>query len=384
MKKIFCAFSTFFLLSTSFMPLQGYAQEKNLHLLIGTYTNTHRSVKSEGIYAVDFNPKTAEVISKNVVKDVINPSYLVVSPDKKFVYSVNENGDESEVSAFAYDEKSGSLQLLNKVASRGADPCYITIDKDGKHVVVANYTGGSLAVFAVEPDGKLRAAIQVIQHVGSSVTKNRQDSPHVHMVKFTPDGQYLLVNDLGTDQVFSYAYDATNPKTPLTLKHTFNVKKGSGPRHLTFSANGKFVYLLHEIDGTLTVFSYHDGVLTPVQETTVAANDFDKAKQGTIDAADIHFSPDGKFLYASSRGAVNDISIFSVAANGRLSLVSRTPALGKGPRNFAIDPSGQFLLVAHQASDEVVIFRRDRVSGLLTDSGKRIVIGSPVCLVFAD
>ncbi|MQQ99105.1 lactonase family protein [Glaciimonas soli] len=382
MKKMPGAFSTLFLLITFLMPLQGHAQEKNLHLLIGTYTNTNRNVKSEGIYAVDFNPKSAEAIYKNVVKNVINPSYLAVSPDKKFVYAVNENGEKSEVSAFSYDEKSGNLHFLNKVASLGADPCYITLDKDGKHVIVANYTGGSLAVFAVEPDGKLSEAIQVIQHAGSSVTKNRQDSPHVHMVKFAPDGKYLLVSDLGTDQVFSYAYNAANPRTPLTLKHTFNVKKGSGPRHLIFSANGKIAYLLHEIDGTLTVFGYHDGVLTPVQETTVAAKNFDRTKEGTIDAADIHLSPDGKFLYASSRGAVNDISIFSVAANGTLSLVTHTPALGKGPRNFAIDPSGQFLLVAHQTSDEVVIFRRDLVTGLLTDSGKRIVIGSPVCLVF--
>ncbi|MDP5009162.1 MAG: lactonase family protein [Glaciimonas sp.] len=384
MKKLFSVVSCVLLLPAFFMPIHVSAQEKSARLLIGTYTNTTRSIKSDGIYVYDFNAKNVDATYKNVAKNVINPSFLALAPNKKFVYSVNENGDKSEVSAFAYDEKSGALQFLNKVSSQGADPCYITLDKDGKHVIVANYTGGSLAVFAVEPDGKLSAAIQVIQHTGSSITKNRQDSPHVHMVKFTPDNKYLLVNDLGTDKVYTYAYNAADAKTPLMLKHTLDVKKGSGPRHLTFSADGKFAYLLHEIDGGLTVFSYHDGVLKPVQETTIAAKDFDPIKQGTIDAADIHLSSDGQFLYASARGGVNNISIFSVAANGKIRFVAHTPTLGKGPRNFVIDPSGQFLLVAHQGSDDVVIFRRDSRSGLLADTGKRIAIGSPVNLVFVD
>jgi 6-phosphogluconolactonase len=198
------------------------------------------------------------------------------------------------------------------------------------------------------------------------------------MVYFSPDKKFVLSNDLGNDKVYSYAYNPNAGSTVLELKDSISVKSGSGPRHLTFSKDGKFVYLLQELDGALTVFSYANGILKKIDETTILAKDF----KGTFSSADIHISPDGKFLYASNRGEANNITIFKILKNGKLLLKGQTSTLGKGPRNFAIDPTGNFFLVAHQYTNDVVIFKRNKTTGALTDTGKKIALCSPVCLVF--
>lgn len=349
------------------------AQKNKFNLLIGTYT---QSCDSKGIYVYDFDSKTGDFSFKNATEKVINPSYLTVSKDNNFVYSVNEFGAESTVSSFSYDPASGKLELINKQSSKGADPCYIINDE--KNVIVANYSGGNIAVFGKNNDGSLAEAKQVIQHYGKGINAQRQEGPHVHMVHFSPDRKFVLSNDLGNDKVYSYAYNPNAASTVLELKDSISVKSGSGPRHLTFSKNGKFVYLLQELDGALTVFSYSNGILKKIDETTILAKDF----KGTFSSADIHISPDGKFLYASNRGEANNITIFKIQKNGKLVLKGETSTLGKGPRNFAIDPTGNFLLVAHQYTNDVVIFKRSKKTGLLTDTGKKIVLCSPVCLVF--
>ena len=356
------------------ISLSMQAQTANYNLLIGTYTNTG---KSEGIYTYQFNSTKGTTELKSVTKDIINPSFLAVSPDKKNVYAVSEAGAASAVTAFAFDAASGKLDLLNKQASQGADPCYVTADK--QHVIIGNYSGGSLAVYGRKEDGSLTAAKQVIQHTGKSIDpEKRQESAHVHQVILSPDKNYLISNDLGEDNIYIYNYFPLEKKQVLTIKNVIKVPAGSGPRHLTFSPNGKFAYLAHEFTGKITAFVYADGKLTRIQEVGTVANDF----KGRIDAADIHVSPDGKFLYQSNRGDVNAISVFNIMPTGRLSVASTTSTLGLGPRNFAIDPSGKFLLVANQRSDEVVIFNRNDVTGALTDAGQRINIGAPVCLVF--
>jgi 6-phosphogluconolactonase len=367
MKKYF----SFLLSICALVTIQ--AQKNKHNLLIGTYTN---SCESKGIYVYHFDSNTGNFNFKNATDNIINPSYLSVSKDNNYVYSVNENGAESTVSSFGYNSSSGKLDLINKQSSKGADPCYII--NDDKNVIVANYSGGNIAVFGKNPNGSITEAKQVVQHYGKGTNAKRQEGPHVHMVHFSPDRKFVLSNDLGNDKVYSYHYNPNATNDILKIKDSISVKSGSGPRHLTFSKDGRFVYLLQELDGALTVFSYSNGLLKKIDETTILANDF----KGTFSSADIHISPDGKFLYATNRGEANSISIFKILKNGKLLSKGQTSTLGKGPRNFTIDPSGKFLLVAHQYTNDVVIFKRNRATGSLTDTGKRINLCAPVCLVF--
>jgi 6-phosphogluconolactonase len=351
-----------------------HAQTKKLPLLIGTYTN---SCDSKGIYVYDFDSNTGDFVFKNATENVISPSYLTLSKDQKMVYSVNQNRSESSVSSFQFDVTSGKLTNLNQQKSQGADPCYII--NDDLNVIVANYSGGNIAVFGKQVNGSLSAIKQVVQHKGKGIHP-RQESAHVHMVYFSPDKKYVLSTDLGTDAVYLYEYHPNSATSVLKLKSTTSLQSGSGPRHLTFSKDGKKIYVIQELNGALSVFDFANGKLTTIQETTILAKDF----KGNFTGADIHISPDGKFLYASNRGEANTISIFKILKNGHLQSQSVVSSLGKGPRNFAIDPTGKFLLVAHQYSNEVVVFKRDAVSGAISDSGKRIELCSPVCLVFGN
>ena len=350
------------------------AQNNKLPLFVGTYTS---SCDSKGIYVYDFDTNTGDFVFKNATEKVINPSYLTLSKDHKTLYSVNENGVESTVSAFQFDAASGNLTKLNQQKAEGADPCYIINDDD--NVIVANYSGGNIAVFGKNTDGSLAEAKQIVQHKGKGIHP-RQESAHVHMVYFSPDKKYVLSNDLGTDTIYLYEYHPDAVAEVLQLKSAISVTAGSGPRHLTFSKDGKFVYVLQELNGAISVFDFDNGELTKIQETTILAKDF----KGNFTGADIHISPDGKFLYASNRGDANTISIFKILKNGQLLAHSVVSSLGKGPRNFVIDPTGAFLLVAHQYSNDVVVFKRDVVSGAITDTGKRLELCSPVCLVFGE
>ncbi|QXU41956.1 lactonase family protein [Pedobacter sp. D749] len=362
------------LLILSMLSTLSFAQKTNYNLIVGTYTAPG---KSEGIYTYDFNTLTAVTKIKSITKNTANPSYIAVSPDNKFIYTVNETGATSTVSAFKYDAKTGDLTFLNKVDSHGADPCFITVD--AKNVIVANYSGGSLAVFSRKADGALTEALQIIKHTGKSIDpKGRQESAHVHMTKFTPDHKYLIVNDLGEDQTYIYNYNPTAKEKILTVKSVIKTNAGTGPRHITFSPNGKFAYLAHEFNGNITVFAYADGSLTKIQEISTTPKDF----TGKIDGADIHVSADGKFLYETNRGDANSISAFSILSTGKLKFIETVSTLGKGPRNFTIDPTGKFLLIGHQYTNNIVIFNRNKTTGKLTDSGKRIDVGAPVCLVF--
>ncbi|HEY0177449.1 MAG TPA: lactonase family protein, partial [Pedobacter sp.] len=282
-----------YLFAAVIFALSAKAQKMDEHLVIGTYTAPG---KSQGIYVYDFNPVTAEFTAVSLEKNVINPSFLTVTPDRRFIYAVNEDGDKSTVSAFSYDALKGKLGFLNKEKAEGADPCYIIADE--KNVMVANYNGGNIAVFGRDQSGALMPAKQVIQHTGSSVDADRQQNAHVHMVRFSPDHKYILCNDLGEDRVYIYNYNKDAENSVLTVKDSISVKPGSGPRHIVFSPNGKFAYLLQEMHADLTVFSYNDGSLKKIQETSLIDSTF----KGQSGGSDIQFSADGKFLYASNRG----------------------------------------------------------------------------------
>lgn len=367
--------TVFSLLLLTFFTLQSFAQEKEYNLMIGTYTSPG---KSEGIYLYSFNVSNADFKFKSLAKNIANPSYLALSKDNKFVYSVAEAPDNSAVAAFAFDGLKPELSLLNKQATGSPGPCFVTVDD--KNVFTANYGGGSISVFGIEGNGALTPLKQLVQHTGKSIDpKKRQESAHAHQVQFTPDRKYLVCTDLGEDRVYIYNYHPAAKEKVLSLKTLVATAPGTGPRHLTFSPNGKFAYLAHEFNGSITTFAYHKGMLNKIQETSTT----DKGFSGRIDGADIHLSPDGKFVYETNRGDANTISAFAVQSDGKLAFISRISTLGKGPRNFAIDPTGNYLLVAHQYTDDVVIFERNKKTGTLKDTGKRIKLAAPVCLTFA-
>lgn len=349
------------------------AQNK-FNLLVGTYTNT---CQSNGIYIYEFNANSGDFKLKNSSENVISPSYLSVSADNKFVYAVNENGTQSAVSAFGYNSASGKLKFLNTNESLGADPCHLI--NDNKNVIVANYSGGSIVVFKKNTDGSITKVQQLIQHEGKGPNVARQEKAHVHMVVFSPDKKFVISNDLGLDKIFIYKYNPDSKNEMLTLKSTVDVKSGSGPRHLTFSKDGKFVYLVQELDGTLTTLSYDKtGNLKVLAETSILPKGF----KGGTGAAAIKISPDGKFLYVSDRVDANAISVYKIQKDGKIELVEQQSTLGKGPRDFAIDPSGNFLLVGHQYTNNIVIFKRNKTTGKIVDTGKKIELCSPVGLVF--
>jgi 6-phosphogluconolactonase len=355
------------------------SDQKKQYMLVGTYT----SGKSTGIYVYSFDSKsgTAQLVDSAKTS---NPSYLAVSPDKKFVYAVNENAEPGiggKVTAFAFNKQTGRLSELNQQRSMGNHPCYITVDKTGKWVIAGNYSSGTVAVFPVRKDGSLGEAVTVKQHEGSSVNKDRQEGPHVHATVLSPDNRTLFVPDLGIDKIMLYAFNVNNGS--LTAKATPYVKlpEGSGPRHFVFHPGGRWAYLIQEMTGTITAFNYKTGSLQSLQTVSTLPAGFSKS----FSSADIHVSPDGKFLYASNRDSSNTIAVFKIhPATGRLSLLGHQSALGKTPRNFNFDPSANFLLVANQRSDDIIIFRRNARTGLLRDTGKRIDVGNPVCIKWID
>jgi 6-phosphogluconolactonase len=346
------------------------------YLLIGTYTST----KSEGIYVYTFDTTNADNSFVSVTK-ISNPSFLTVSPNKKFIYAVGENVDSTinpiggTVSAFSFNKINGKLTTINKQPSGGKNPCYVTIDKTGRWIFVGNYSSGTVGMFAVNKDGSINNFKQVITHEGYSINTKRQESPHVHATVLSPDNQFLYVPDLGIDKVMIYAVD--KKKGLLSFSSSAASEPGSGPRHFTFHPNNKYAYLIEELTGTVIFYQVQKGNLIFKQRINGLPTDF----KGAIGSADIHVSPDGKFLYCSNRGESNTISIFSIdSKNGKLALIGHQSTLGKTPRNFNFDPSGNFLLVANQNTDEIVIFKIDKTTGLLNDTGKKISVPRPVCL----
>ena len=364
----------YLLLPLMLLPLLSIAQ--TFHLFIGTYTGKG----SKGIYVYKFNAATGKAEWVSNTDSAANPSYLAVSPTGKFVYAVNETGGDKPgaVSAYSFDRNTGKLDFINQELTGGDAPCYVSLSKGNNWLMVANYSGGSLSAFGVNSDGSLNPFSQLIQHTGSSVNKQRQEKPHVHSVVFSPMQDYLFTSDLGLDKVMVYKVNAEDSK-PLepAIPPFVAVRDGNGPRHFTFHPNGKFAYLINEMSGTVGAFKYTDGKLTWLQEIATHPSTF-KGKPGS---ADIHVSPDGKFLYASNRGEENNLAIFAVnQTTGKLALKGFQSTEGKTPRNFIIDPTGNYLLAANQDTDNIVIFKRNKATGLLKETGDQIKVSRPVCL----
>ncbi|PTQ93230.1 6-phosphogluconolactonase [Mucilaginibacter yixingensis] len=351
---------------------------KSFDLLIGTYTTG----ESKGIYVYRFYTETGATAYLNEVDGIDNPSYLCVAANNHFVYSVNEVGTERKgsVSSFSFDPKEGRIALLNKQPSTGTGPCYISIDKAQKHVFVANYASGALSVLPIAKDGTLLPVVQTIQDAGTGPNKARQEGPHVHTAVLSPDEKYLLYTDLGTDKLNIYRYKPSQPQ-PLTPADPSVVKVlgGHGPRHIDFTPDRKFMYLITEMGGVIYVYDYNKGEPKQLEAISIVADGF----KGAVGAADIHVSPDGKFLYATNRGDANEIVVFAINPDtGSLTFVERKPSMGKTPRNFVIDPTGNFLLVANQMSDDIYVYKRDKATGKLTLTRNKISVGNPSCLKF--
>jgi 6-phosphogluconolactonase len=351
-------------------------------MYVGTYTE--EGSDSKGVYAYRFDSASGKLTSIGLAAQSKNPSFLVVHPNHRFLYAVNElrtyNGEKSgAVSAFAIDRATGKLTLLNEVVSKGADPCYITMDKTGKYVMVANYTGGSVAVFPVLEDGRLGEASAFVQHTGHGTNPQRQEGPHAHSIDLSPDNRFAMVDDLGLDETLSYKFDAAKGSLapdPAVAK----ADPGAGPRHFAFHPNGKVAYVINEMQSTVTTFHYDatSGGLHPLQTISTLPKGFAKENTG----AEIEVHPSGKFLYASNRGH-DSIAVFAIDANkGTLTLVDFAPTKGQSPRHFEIAPGGNLLFAANEKSDNFVVFRINQQTGRLTQTGKVVDLSQPVCVKF--
>ncbi|MBN2765822.1 MAG: lactonase family protein [Paludibacteraceae bacterium] len=363
MRKIFA------ILSILAMASGIIAGNGKYRFMIGTYTS---KTASEGIYSLEIDIKKDSYKTTLQTSEVTDPSFIAT--DKQNLYAVNETQNPGFVSAFKFNKKNGSLKFLNRVNAGGDHSCYVDIA--AKHVVVANYSGGSLAVFGRKKNGLLTDYQQLITHTGNSVHPERQKKPYVHQTIFSPDKKYVLVNNLGTDKVTCYRYNSKNTDQILTLSDEIKLKAGSGPRHLTFSKNGKYIFVLQELDGTISTLSFNNGKFSLISETTLV-----QQNESETGAADIHTSPDGKFVYATNRGSANNISCFAVENNGSLRLVEQTSVKGVGPRNFCITKDGKYVLVGNQRTNQIAVFLRDKKSGILYDTGMMINISAPVCIV---
>lgn len=369
------------LLTTSLLNAQTNGKKQTSYLVyIGTYTGP----TSKGIYFFRFNSATGQTTEPQLAAATKNPSYLAADRSGHFLYAVNEvsdydNKDSGAITAFSVHRDDGKLTFLNQVPSQGAGPCHVSLDQTGKHVLVANYDSGSVAVFTVLKDGKLGAPTASIQHTGHGADPERQQGPHAHQIRVSPDNRFAITADLGLDELLVYKFEPAKgtliPNNPPYAK----VDPGSGPRHFAFTPNGKFLYVLEEMRSAVTGFAYaaQSGTLSPVQTISSIPADFNGRKE----AAEIAVHPSGKFLYASNRGH-DSIAVFSIAPDGKLMNTDYAPTLGRTPRGFALDPTGAFLLVGNQDSNNVVVFRVDRKTGGLLPTMHTLGVPSPVSVEF--
>ena len=352
-------------------PIKQNETMENLYLIVGSYATP----QEEGIKVYAWNNEKGEATSVSGLAGISNPSYQVVTVDGERIYSVGEDdGLTSTAHALSFDKANGKLTLMNTQLTQGGAPCYINITPNGKFVITANYMGANISLIPLDSSGRLTENVKTIAFTGEGEIKNRQDQPHLHCVEFTPDGKHLLANDLGTDKIHVFPLNSDG-KLDEKAGFDINLEPASGPRHLCFSEDGRFAYLINEISGKVTTLSYDGKCLTPIQyieADTVNA-------QGS---ADIHLSPDGKFLYASNRLKADGIAVFSVNQETGLLAKVGYQLTGIHPRNFVITPDGKYLLVACRDSNLIQIFSRDEKTGLLIDTRKRIETSKPVCLKF--
>jgi 6-phosphogluconolactonase len=349
------------------------------------YVGSYAGARSKGIYAWRFDAATGIATPLGLAAEAVNPSFLAVHPSNRYLYATSEVGNRGGqpvggVEAFAIDAASGKLTPLNQVSSRGAGPAFVAVDRTGSDVLVANYSGGSIAVCPIKEDGRLGEATAFVQHEGSSINRMRQREPHAHSINVSPDNRFAIAADLGLDKLLIYRFDAAKGTLAPNDPPFAAVKPGSGPRHFTFHPSGRFAYAINELASTVMAFSYDAarGALSELQTVSTLPSGF----LGDSTTAEVQVDAAGRFLYGSNRGH-DSIAVFAIdAATGTLTPVEYVSTRGRTPRNFRIDPTGRYLFAANQDSGNVAIFRIDARTGRLTATGKALEVGSPVCVKF--
>lgn len=382
MMRILPCVTILFLSVTMFCSHESVPKEYTFY--IGTYTRG----ESQGIYQGRLDTENGTISLTNQPVSCDNPSFLALSPDQSTLYAVNEishfkGTGSGAVTAFTIAPRSHGLTRLNQGSSYGAHPCHITIDASGQYALVANYNGSNAVVLSISDSGKVGGVANKVTHEGFGPNPRRQQGPHPHSVTFSPDGNFVMVADLGIDQVRIYRWDSETGRLARPEERmAFFTRPGAGPRHFVFHPDQEFAYVINELQSTMTALKYDadKGILTDIQTVSTLPKGF----QGRNTAADIHISNEGRFLYGSNRGH-NSIAVFRIdESNGKLTSVQHPKTRGKVPRNFSLDPSGKYLLVANQGSDSVTLFHIDRDSGRLTPLGKPLYVPDPVCIRFLD
>lgn len=362
---------------------QAQARPSKMLLYVGTYTS---NTKSEGIYVYLFDSGTGELNLHNTVKGIEEPSFLTIDQKHRNLYAVNELVDyegkpSGSVSAFAIDQETGNLSFLNRQSSLGGAPCHITTSDNGKFALVANYLGGNISVFPIEKRGMIGSAVDVVRFSGSGPNKERQLSPHAHSVTLDRNNQFAFAADLGTDRVMIFEFNKYNGRlSPNRAQAFFQTRAGAGPRHFTFHPNGRLAFVINELDSTISSLAYDEkaGRLTEIKTISTISGESSVANT----CADIHVSPDGKTLYGSNRGQDTIAAFMINQKSGVISPVENIATGGKRPRNFAIDPAGNFLLAANQETNNISILNIDKTTGRLKSTGITAEVPSPVCLKF--
>ncbi len=355
-----------------------YSQYKPVtYLFVGSYTE---GKPDTGIYVYAFNTRSGALKQSSITEHIINPSYLALSPDGQYLYAGADTQlpDTGSVLSFKVDAKNGKLALINRQPSEGDNPVYVAVHKNNRYLVNANYTGGSVSAYRINDDGSLHPSSQVVAFEGSSIMRARQDKAHIHAAVFSPQGDYVFLPDLGSDKIWVFRFDATKTE-PLFPARELDITTvpGSGPRHFTFHPNGKYAYCIEELSGMVVTYAYKDGKLDSLQRIL----GYSKI-QDSYGGADIQVSPDGRFLYSSNRWEdENTIAIFAVdQQTGMLTLQGHQKTYGDHPRNFTIDPTGKYLLVANMLTNNIVVFKRNMKTGLLKKKKREVRIPAPSCL----
>jgi 6-phosphogluconolactonase len=364
----------------------GASAAGELFVYVGAYTGEKST--SKGVYVARLDLQSGKVSTPELAAETPNPSFLAVHPTGRFLYAANEvrsfgDKETGSVSGFAIDADSGKLTALDQESSGGRGAVYLVVDKTGQNVLVSNYGGGSVAALPIGADGRLKPATAFIQHTGSSVHPTRQRSPRAHSINLSPNNRFAYAADLGVDKVFIYRFDADKGTLVASDPPFAAVQPGAGPRHFAFHPEGRFAYVINEINVTLTAFAADPerGTLTEIQTLSTLPEGL--SVQEGFSTAEVQVHPSGKFLYGSNRGH-DSITVFAIdQKTGRLTFVQNEPTQGNTPRGFGIDPTGGYFLAANQRSDSVVVFRIDQQTGRLAPTGQTLSIGSPACVKFA-
>lgn len=365
---------TFLLLAFTFTFLPLFSQKT--YAFFGSF---NRDQSKDGIFIYELNQISGKLSKVTSVKNILNPSYLTLSPDGKYVFACTESKtpNAGSVSSFEFKPKEKSLTFINSQKSGGENPVYLTVHKNGKWLVNANYTEGSISVYPIAKNGRIDSISQNFQFQEGSINPDRQERSHIHSVVFSPDYHYLFAPDLGADKIRNYEFQNEKNKPLEIAEQSFTQSTlGSGPRHFTFHPKGKFAYCIEELTGTVNAYQYENGSLKSIQRI----NTHSEAIKDNFESSDIHISPDGRFLYASNRGGENNIAIFEIKKDGTLLIKAYQSTLGKHPRVFSLDESGKFLIATNAGTGTVVVFKRNSETGLLKKTGKKLKIKNVSCV----